>query len=258
MNIYQSDLASSRVKNKVEEDVRIAYLFVVHGRSYRQILRHFKRLFTSSDFFFFHVDSRSKYLHREMRQLEKMSPQGNIRVTENRFATIWGGASLLKMMISCLREMKDMGWSMDFVINLSESDYFIKSPTDFREFLSQNRGKNFVKSHGRDIATFVKKQGLDRTFYECDNHMFRIGPRSLPQGLKLDGGSDWVCLYKSFVDYILETDQDALLRGLLNIFNYTLLPAESFFHTALKNSQFCLTYVNNNLRITNWRRQIGK
>ena len=88
--------------------------------------------------------------------------------------------------------------------------------------------------------------------------MYRLGPRSLPDGLKLDGGSDWVCLSKDFVDYILDEEKrDNMLQGLFTIYNYTLLPAESFFHTALRNSQFCSSYVNNNLRITNWKRKLG-
>ena len=35
------------------------------------------------------------------------------------------------------------------------------------------RENNFVKGHGREQDKFVKKQGLDKTFYECDNHMWR-------------------------------------------------------------------------------------
>ena len=88
--------------------------------------------------------------------------------------------------------------------------------------------------------------------------MYRLGPRTLPEGLKLDGGSDWVCLSKDFIDYILDEEhRDTMMEGLLTVFNYTLLPAESFFHTALRNSHFCSSYVNNNLRITNWKRALG-
>ncbi len=59
-----------------------------------------------------------------------------------------------------------------------------------------------------------------------------------------------------FKNYVVSGDDD-LLRGLRVLFNYTLLPAESFFHTTLKNSEFCSTYVNNNLRMTNWKRHLG-
>ena len=161
MNIYKSLQNNPVEDNQLQinnEEVGVAYLFVVHGRSYRQILRHLKWLYNPTDYFFFHVDSRSSYLYRNIKKLESKSP--NIKVTENRWATIWGGASLLKMMMSCMNEMKSMQWKMDFVINISESDYILKSPTEFKSFLAENRGKNFVKSHGRDTATFVKKQSM--------------------------------------------------------------------------------------------------
>lgn len=54
--------------------------------------------------------------------------------------------------------------------------------------------------------------------------MYRLGPRSLPGGLTLDGGSDWVCLSKDLIHYILSTQKDELLQGLDSIFEYTLLP----------------------------------
>ena len=161
MNIYKSLQSNPVEDNQLQindEEVGVAYLFVVHGRSYRQILRHLKWLYNPSDYFFFHVDSRSSYLYRSLKELEKKSPN-NIKVTDNRWATIWGGASLLKMMMSCMSEMKSMQWNMDFVINISESDYLLKEPKELKKYLTENRGKNFVKSHGRETATFVKKQG---------------------------------------------------------------------------------------------------
>ena len=81
----------------------------------------------------------------------------------------------------------------DFVLNLSESDYPVKTQEELVHFLSSNRlteqsesyvcneifskeifrENNFVKGHGREQDKFVKKQGLDKTFFECDNHMWR-------------------------------------------------------------------------------------
>ena len=161
MNVYSTAFAQKPPETEnleSEKDIRVAYLFVVHGRALRQVLRIFKLLYNPNDYFYFHVDSRSSYLYRNLKELETKSP-ANIKVTENRFATIWGGASLLKMMMSSMNEMIDLQWKMDYVINLSESDYILKKPSHFKGFLRQHRGKNFVKSHGRDITTFVKKQG---------------------------------------------------------------------------------------------------
>lgn len=181
----------------------------------------------------------------------------NIRLTRQRFATIWGGASLLQMLLSCMRELLNLDWKWDFVLNLSESDYPVKTVARLVEFLTANKNKNFVKSHGREVQRFIQKQGLDKTFVECDAHMWRIGDRKLPWGIQLDGGSDWVALSRKFVDYVTDSNPDELVEGLLTVFKHTLLPAESFFHTVIRNSIFCNTYIDNNLHVTNWKRKLG-
>lgn len=156
-----------------------------------------------------------------------------------------------------MQELLESDWSWDFVINLSESDYPVKTVNQLVEFLSANKDKNFVKSHGREVQRFIQKQGLDKTFVECDAHMWRQGDRKLPWGIQIDGGSDWVALSRPFVEYVASKESDELVTGLIKVFQYTLLPAESFFHTALRNSKFCNSYVDNNLHVTNWKRKLG-
>lgn len=79
----------------------------------------------------------------------------NIKLTRNRFATIWGGASLLEMLRSCMFELLNMkNWDWEFVLNLSESDFPVKSINKLTGFLSRNRQRNFVKSHGREVKQF--------------------------------------------------------------------------------------------------------
>nr|CAD7592662.1 unnamed protein product [Timema genevievae] len=187
------------------------------------------------------------YLYRELLLLEKTLP--NVRLARQRFATIWGGSSLLQMLLASMGELLNLGWSWDFIINLSESDFPIKTNNQLREFLTANKGRNFVKSHGREVQRFVQKQGLDKTFVECDAHMWRTGDRRLPWGVQMDGGSDWVALSRPFVTYLagINGTTDLLLQGLIT----------SFFHTLLRNSQFCTTYVDNNLHVTNWKRRLG-
>lgn len=164
------------------------------------------------------------------------------------------------MLLSCMKELlKIDDWHWDMVINLSESDFPLKRVDRLVDFLTANKGRNFVKSHGRETQRFVTKQGLDKTFVECDTHMWRVGDRQLPVGIQVDGGSDWVALNRRFVEYVIDGKDtgDALIAGLLTVFRHTLLPAESFFHTMLRNSHFCGTYVDNNLHFTNWKRKLG-
>ncbi|XP_069510973.1 xylosyltransferase 2 [Ambystoma mexicanum] len=235
--------------------LRIAYMLVVHGRAIRQLKRLIKAIYHRDHFFYIHVDKRSNYLHREVTALAQRYP--NMRVTPWRMITIWGGASLLTMYLHSMKDLLEMpDWPWDFYINLSATDYPTRTNDELVLFLSKYRDKNFLKSHGRDNARFIKKQGLDRLFHECDSHMWRLGERQIPEGIVVDGGSDWFALTRSFVEYVIHT-QDELVAQLQRFYTYTLLPAESFFHTVLENSRACDTLIDNNLRVTNWNRKLG-
>ncbi|XP_062386976.1 xylosyltransferase 1 [Sardina pilchardus] len=235
--------------------VRIAFMLVVHGRATRQVQRLFKAIYHTSHFYYIHVDMRSNYLHREMLALAAQFP--NVRVTTWRMSTIWGGASLLSMYLQAMGDLLAMkDWAWDFFINLSAADYPIRTNDQLVAFLSKYRDMNFIKSHGRDNARFIRKQGLDRLFFECDTHMWRLGDRKIPDGVSVDGGSDWFLMNRVFVEYVINT-QDDLVTNMKRFYAYTLLPAESFFHTVLENSPHCESMVDNNLRITNWNRKLG-
>ncbi|KAF7659311.1 hypothetical protein LDENG_00000160 [Lucifuga dentata] len=233
--------------SKVEKPVRVAFVLMVHGRAVRQLKRLIKAIYHRDHYYYIHVDKRSGYMHREVLQIAQQYP--NIRTTPWRMVTIWGGASLLKAYLHSMQDLISMlEWKWDFFINLSATDFPTRTNDELVAFLSQHRDKNFLKSHGRENARFIKKQGLDRLFYECDNHMWRLGERSIPEGLEVSGGSDWFALTRRF---------DKLVSGLKQFYSYALLPAESFFHTVLGNSHMCDTLVDNNLRVTNWNRKLG-
>ncbi|XP_068824908.1 xylosyltransferase 1 [Capricornis sumatraensis] len=243
------------VEYMLANPVRIAFVLVVHGRASRQLQRMFKAIYHKDHFYYIHVDKRSNYLHRQVLQFARQ--YSNVRVTPWRMATIWGGASLLSTYLQSMRDLLEMtDWPWDFFINLSAADYPIRTNDQLVAFLSRYRDMNFLKSHGRDNARFIRKQGLDRLFLECDAHMWRLGDRRIPEGIAVDGGSDWFLLNRKFVEYVTFSTDD-LVTKMKQFYSYTLLPAESFFHTVLENSPHCDTMVDNNLRITNWNRKLG-
>lgn len=238
-----------------ERNVKVMFMLTFTGRGLRQVLRLLKTIYRPHHYYLIHVDQRQEYLHRELKKVTRSFD--NIQMTSRRFSTIWGGASLLEMLLSCMREAMDVpGWTWDYFVNLSESDYPIKTMEELEFFLTKNSGKNFLKSHGKNTARFIQRQGLDMLFLECENRMWRLGTRSIQSGINIDGGSDWIGLHRSFVTYIV-SGSDQLLNGLKAYWKYSLLPAESFFHTVLQNSRFCWSLVNNNLHLTNWRRKQG-
>ncbi|XP_037545626.1 xylosyltransferase 1 [Nematolebias whitei] len=252
VNIQWDEDSAESVSSK---PVRIAFVLVIHGRASRQFQRLFKAIYHISHYYYIHVDQRSNYLHRQAQVLASHYP--NVRVTPWRMATIWGGASLLTMYLRSMADLLAMrDWNWDFFINLSAADYPIRTNNQLVAFLSKYRDMNFIKSHGRDNARFIRKQGLDRLFYECDTHMWRLGDRRIPEGVSVDGGSDWFLLNRMFVEYVINSKDD-LVTNMKQFYAYTLLPAESFFHTVLENSAHCESMVDNNLRITNWNRKLG-
>ncbi|XP_029185216.2 LOW QUALITY PROTEIN: xylosyltransferase 1-like [Acropora millepora] len=234
--------------------IRVAFVITLHGRAFRQVKRLFKAIYHTNHYFFFHIDSRSDYLRREVLKMIRNFP--NAAVAPWSMATIWGGASLLKMLLKCMEDLMAEEWKWDFFINLSESDYPIKHNSALVEFLRARRDFNFLKPHGRELARFIKKQGLDRTFLECDEHMWRLGNRSLPPEIDIDGGSDWIALNRKFCHYLVMS-KDPLVATLRHMYGYSLLPAESFFHTVLRNGPLCETFIRTNLRLTNWKRKMG-
>ena len=111
-----------------------------------------------------HVDARQDYLFRSLLSLELK--YSNIRLVRKRQSTIWGGASLLDVLLRALDDLLKMDNQWQFAFNLSESDFPLRSIDQLEAFLSANPGRNFLKSHGRQTRQFIQKQGLDRVFHE--------------------------------------------------------------------------------------------
>lgn len=55
--------------------------------------------------------------------------------------------------------------------------------------------------------------------------MWRLGDRKIPEGIAVDGGSDWFLLNRPFVDYVVNS-RDELVSNMKRFYTYTLLPAE--------------------------------
>ena len=86
--------------------------------------------------------------------------------------------------------------------------------------------------------------------------MWYLGDRKLPGGIVYEGGSDWACFNKDLVSYIVNGN-DELIVGLKTLYSYTAMNSESFFHTLLRNSKFCSSYVNNGFHLVNWKNKGG-
>lgn len=263
MAIYETGLGNPRyetktrlIKDKPKNRPRIVFLLTLNGRAVRQVKRLLGAIYRPHHYYYIHVDERQIYLRTQL-MLDTMNYK-NIEFANWCMSTIWGGASLLSMHLKSMKDLilKKRNWTWDYILNLSESDFPVKSIELLENYLAFYNNSNFLRAHGKDTPKFSRKQGVEKIFVECDKHMWRVGDRFLPNGIRVDGGSDWFCLSKSFVSYMIEKPDDIFL-DLRNYWQYSLLPSESFFHTLLANTRFCPTLVNNNLHVTNWKRSRG-
>ena len=261
--LRDTELKDAKLKdealNEQKNEIRIAFILSVNGRSTRQIKRLIRLLYHRKHIYFVHVDRQNDFLFNSL--TAELAGPPNVMVTDQRFATIWGGSALLEMLLNSFRILSAYEW--DVVINLSESDFLIKPLSSLERYLKRFEGKNFLKFHGQTNDAFVRKQGIEVLFVQCENRMWRLNKQRELPGVVLSGGSDWIALHRSFVRWLIGDQlvssraERNFVASLRTFFNYTLLPAESFFHTALVNSKFCDTVINSNLRLTNWKRRIG-
>ncbi|KFB48256.1 AGAP005810-PA-like protein [Anopheles sinensis] len=144
-------------------------------------------------------------------------------------------------------------WQPDFIINLSESDFPVKSVSKLTDFLTANKGRNFLlQQKVLPLQKYISSTGLDTNFVECSGRMWSIGKRSLPVGITYQGGSDWFCLSREFAQYVVNTNDD-LVGDLHALMKYTGFGTEVFFHTLLYNSRFCQTHYDSNLKLVSWK-----
>lgn len=67
------------------------------------------------------------------------------------------------------------------------------------------------------MSQFLKRQGLDNVFYQCESRMWCLGERVMPNGLRFDGGSDWLVLHRSLLDYAVNSNEE-LVSGLKEMY----------------------------------------
>uniref|UniRef100_A0A0X3PRE2 protein xylosyltransferase n=1 Tax=Schistocephalus solidus TaxID=70667 RepID=A0A0X3PRE2_SCHSO len=240
-------------------DVRVVYVLVLTGRSWRHIQRSFRLLYHSSNYYYVHVDKKSEYLYSKFQKVAQLLPN-NVYVTSNRRNPVWGAPELLSLMLNIMQDLLTNfpSWKWDFLINLSETDIPIVPNADLIRILNAHRGQILVKATDTAKHEFIKSQGLGKAFFQCDDYVWLLGDRQPMDGVVIHGGSDWLILPRYFCAYAaLPEQQDSLVRKLVAWYANVILPVESFFHTLAYNSAFCELVVNSNLRFVNWQRPRG-
>lgn len=225
--------------------IKIAYLILAHDQP-----RHFQRLINALNsedvHFFVHVDLKSNIL-----EFDCFKNMNNISFVK-RVSVNHGGFSLTQAMIHLIQAAARSG-EFDYFIFLSGKDYPIKCNDFIFDFLKDSYPKNFID--------FYPLNEQDRQFFVTISryHFVDLIGRS-PQAFKLPlkiaqlilnkllprrsfvdrmlpyRGSQWICLNRPSVDYVVDFLNSPKADKYINFFKYVWGSDEIFFQTLLLNS----------------------
>jgi hypothetical protein len=246
--------------------MKLAFLILVH-RYPAQAAGLIKILLKEKDVtVFVHTDAKAddvfEMLHKEF--------AGNTQVvfTANRYKVYWGSYNQIKATAELITTAFKHGIYNRYTL-LSGQDFPIKPIGEFKKFLCENEGAEFISFFKLPKpGTWGGNGGMNRMEYywlgmKIQQHRFVFGKiNGFTHGLHkvfghkrklnfpLYGGGNWFTLSNSAVTYIAQFLEKN--PGYLKRFRYTRCADEIFTQSILLNSPFKDKVVNDDLRYVNW------
>lgn len=226
--------------------IKIAYIILTNNNP-THLNRIIEALNSTNVSFFIHVDKKSNLSNYDILNLK------NIFVIKNRINVFWSEFSQVQSVINLLKIASATN-NYDYYILLHGKDYPVKSNKYLYNYLSKNKGKEFIN--------IVKMPGigktLDRIWYFHFQNAFRnyspLGiskstlnliirklkiKRKIPKqysSLNMYGGSAKWALTGNCINYILDFIKNN--PTYIKFWKNTLMPDEAFFHTIIGNSKY--------------------
>ena len=260
--------------------MKIAYLILAHHLP-EQLTRLIHRLATSETYFLVHVSKNTDDTQYN-KMVEGVRCLPNVVFLKRRKAS-WG--DIILPIVDGILEAFERQIEFDYMFLLSGQDYPIKQNIYIYEFLSKNKGKEFL--HYFPIPREIpldptqgwgwedERGGIDRIEnwqislfgknYQIPGdgksssrmkafirHLFvvLVPKRKFVKGFKPNGGSSWWCLTRECLAYIhglIKENPDFVAY-----FKYVNLSEEIFFQTLILNSPLRDSVVNDDLRCIDW------
>jgi len=230
-----------------EKTINIAYLILVH-RLPNQFKRLFEAIYEKDNYYLIHIDKKAEQeLGTEVEFFLKDYPNVYILKSEN---VIWGGYSMVQAELDGMNFLLNIDAHWDYFINLSGQDYPLKSQKIIREYLTQNKGKNYIKiADQKDIRPETMNR-IENYFDEVDD---KISPLTYKREFMKDItpyiGGQWMILTRDCCTFICTSTE---VKKFENYYKNTLIADESFFQTVLMNTKFTGQLVNDDKRAIIW------
>ncbi len=245
--------------------MKIAYLIIAH-RDIEQVYRLIDRLNNHNSHFFIHIKSTyqisfsADYLNKQ-----------NITFLTKRYDAGWCGYKVLLATLELIKTALTQDQKFDYFINLSGNCYPIVSNEKIINFLTENKGKNFIE--GRTLPCQKLQEGgltkislpwfldefqnlnsyLKKALHKVIHFPYRLFKitRKLPGDLKPYFGSDWWALTDDAIQYVYNHSIEN--PDVLKFFKRSWCAVELYIQTILYNAEnFKKNIVNQPFRYVDW------
>jgi len=154
-----------------------------------------------------------------------------------------------------IKELLKISAEWDCFINLSGQDFPLKPQAFIQEFLSRNKGKDFIL-----IADQAKKRphtmNRVKNYFVENNNGFSGIPYKRPYLRDVTPyiGGQWMVLSRECCEFISRSSN---VERFKRFYRHTLIPDEGFFPTVLMNTNYSGTLVNDDKRAIVWIPDVG-
>ncbi len=230
--------------NIPEKKPKIAYFILVH-RFPEQFKRLFKAIYHPENHYLIQIDQEID-INTEKSVKTFLADYSSVYLLKSKNVER-RGYSMVQSQINGMKYLLNRCLKWDFFINLSDQDFPLKSQDFIFDFLSRNKEKNFIK-----IVNQIKKK--PDTLNRFENHFQEIDigfsgipyKRSFMKNVTWYVGGQWMILTRACCEFICYSPE---MKKFEDFYRKILFADKSFFQTALMNTSFKETIINDDKRV---------
>ncbi|MFH2031373.1 MAG: beta-1,6-N-acetylglucosaminyltransferase [Bacteroidota bacterium] len=249
--MIDNDIRIEKIESKTSKNllnqVTIAYFILVH-RFPEQFKRLFKALYHPENYYLIHLDKKAGIgIYDDIEDFLTDFPNTYILESEN---VVWGGYSMVQVELNGIKYLLNLNIDWDFFINLSGQDFPLKSQKIIREYLTKNKGNNFIKIANQLTVRPETMNRIENYFVETDKGFsgILIKRAYLKDVIPYIGGQ-WMILTRRTCEFICNSGE---AKKFENYYLNTLIADEAFFQTVLMNTSFNGILINDDKRAIIW------
>ncbi|WP_295233495.1 beta-1,6-N-acetylglucosaminyltransferase [uncultured Chryseobacterium sp.] len=231
------------VPSRISRPVKIAYFIMVHHKP-QAFKKLFRQIYTKDQYYLIHIDRKAKPEVTEEIQLYLIRfPNAYVLESMN---IVSGGFSMIQAELNAMEYLLQVSREWDYFINLSGEDYPLRSQKIIRQFLGQQKERNYLFYYDQKFYRPDTLQRIQNHFTELTHKISSlIYKREFMKDVIPYIGGKWMiltrtaCLFMTGNKRVMEFEDYYL---------HTLLPAESFFQTVFMNTEFNEIIINDDKR----------